>query len=208
MLVHPTSTAASKGNRILHMLETPADRVDFITDVGALVAEETATSRVEEDVMVPCIKKDVLVNKAAGLASIDVWKVAAALPERKEVVVVTSTLPETLPETILSIDTAVSATDDPATSCALKSSRNVALNTGSSNKVMSNVRKLTTEMTLVGTGVMGEEVVGEEVVGEGVVGDLVVGERVGDLVVGEGVGDLVVGEGVGKSRFEIAVTVP
>jgi hypothetical protein len=50
MLVHPTSTAASKGNRILHMLETPADGEEF-TDVGA--PGETAASSLEEDVMVP-----------------------------------------------------------------------------------------------------------------------------------------------------------
>ena len=58
MLVHPTSTAASKGNRILHILEAPADVVEVSTtdvvgelDVGA--AEVAAASMVEVDVTAP-----------------------------------------------------------------------------------------------------------------------------------------------------------
>jgi hypothetical protein len=53
---------------------------------------------------VPYVKKDV--KKEAGL-SINILKVSAALAEGKEVVAVTTTLPETM----LSIDTALSATD-------------------------------------------------------------------------------------------------
>jgi len=59
MLVHPTSTAASKGNRILHLLEAPANVVLEVNntavmgelDVGGVGV--AATSMVEADVIFP-----------------------------------------------------------------------------------------------------------------------------------------------------------
>jgi hypothetical protein len=64
MLVHPTSTAASKGNRILNILEAPADVVEASTVVGELDVggAEVAASIVEADVIAP----DVETRKTQG----------------------------------------------------------------------------------------------------------------------------------------------